>query len=104
MDFNEYQKEAYKTAIYPKEYKITYSTLGLIGEMGEFLDNPIIDEAGDVFWYFAATCTDLGIGLASIVVQEPCPNYFGNAHFKLAEIAKKLIRDDNSDSKREELI
>ena len=35
MTFDEYQKFARETAIYPEECKITYPTLGLCGEAGE---------------------------------------------------------------------
>ena len=35
LDFNDYQKIAQTTAIYPKEYRITYPALGLVGEAGE---------------------------------------------------------------------
>ena len=104
MNYDEYQIEAYKTAIYPKEYRIVYPILGLIGEIGEFLKNPIIDEAGDAFWYFGAACTDLGIYLESIVPNASYYDYFSDAHFRLAEITKKIIRDGISDGKKEELI
>jgi len=35
LNFSEYQQEARKTAIYPKEYSIIYPALGLNGEAGE---------------------------------------------------------------------
>ena len=35
MTFNEYQREAIKTAIYPQNYKIIYPALGMCGECGE---------------------------------------------------------------------
>ena len=35
MNFDDYQKLAISTAIYPEEYKIIYPTLGLCGESGE---------------------------------------------------------------------
>ena len=35
LDFNDYQKIAKTTAIYPEQYKITYPALGLVGEAGE---------------------------------------------------------------------
>ena len=39
MDFNEYQKEAYKTATYPDlGNNIIYPALGLAGESGELVD------------------------------------------------------------------
>ncbi len=39
MNFNDYQKEARKTAIYPKlGSNIVYPTLGLCGESGEIAE------------------------------------------------------------------
>ena len=35
-EFEEYQKEAHKTAIYPEERALEYLTIGLAGEVGEF--------------------------------------------------------------------
>ena len=35
MLFDDYQKEAKATAIYPEQYKIVYPALGLAGETGE---------------------------------------------------------------------
>jgi len=35
MKFNEYQKIAKTTAVYPSEYTVVYPTLGLTGEAGE---------------------------------------------------------------------
>ena len=35
MTFDEYQKFARSTAVYPEDCKITYPTLGLCGEAGE---------------------------------------------------------------------
>lgn len=80
MTFDEYQAEAQKTAIYPDEYRIVYPALGLNGEAGEVAEkikkvlrdgkgyspNVIDDlekEIGDVLWYVAAVCRDLGINM-----------------------------------------
>ena len=38
MTLNEYQQKALETAIYPREQKIIYPTLGLTGEAGEVAD------------------------------------------------------------------
>lgn len=35
MTFEEYQKEAQKTALYPEAYRLVYPALGLAGEAGE---------------------------------------------------------------------
>jgi NTP pyrophosphatase (non-canonical NTP hydrolase) len=84
MDFNEYQKKAVKTAVYHKAHQIIYPALGLGNEAGEVLgkvkkvlrDNDglftddqvskIADEVGDVLWYMAALCRDLGVNLEDI--------------------------------------
>lgn len=84
MTFNEYQKKAVKTAIYGAGQKITYPALGLGNEVGEVLgkikkvlrDNngvftpelnkSISDEIGDVTWYLAALCNDLGISFEDV--------------------------------------
>lgn len=84
MEFNQYQELATTTAIYPKEMKIIYPTLGLAGEAGEVsekvkksvrdghdLTEPIrkaemAKELGDVLWYIAAIATDLDLTLDEI--------------------------------------
>jgi NTP pyrophosphatase (non-canonical NTP hydrolase) len=81
MDFNKYQKEARKTAIYPKSAKVIYPTLGLMGESGEVAEKikkiirdnksqfnkiskiEIIKELGDVLWYISNLAYDLNIPL-----------------------------------------
>lgn len=82
MDFNEYQKEATNTAIYPKEDGLTYAVLGLVGESGEVAEKmkkmmrdstPLIDfkkdmgyELGDVLWYVANLANEIGMTLDEI--------------------------------------
>ncbi len=82
MNFNDYQKEAWKTAIYPdKGMNLVYPTLGLNGEAGEvaekvkklirdnknFADQEFFKamrkELGDVLWYVAALCNELGVDM-----------------------------------------
>ena len=82
MQFNEYQQKANETAIYPNRgSNLIYPTLGLCGETGEVAEkvkklmrdgNGIPDpafkemitkELGDVLWYLAQMCTELGITL-----------------------------------------
>lgn len=83
MNFNDYQKEAMKTAIYPSEQGIIYTTLGLASEAGEvagvakkrirgdyettseFLEK-MIAELGDTLWYLAMVAEELGITLDAI--------------------------------------
>ena len=85
MNFNEYQKIARSTAVYPEEYKVVYPALGLCGEAGEVAekikktirgDTPlapldkvtgsIADELGDVLWYLAILADDLGVELEDV--------------------------------------
>jgi len=92
MDFNEYQKESRKTAIYPKKGKnFVYPVLGLVGESGEVAEkikkvlrdnNGIIGEKqkqeikkelGDVLWYIAQVATELDLsfdGIASFNIKK----------------------------------
>ena len=83
MNFNEYQKIARSTAVYPEEYKVVYPALGLCGEAGEVAekikktvrgDTPlnkvqgnIAMELGDVLWYLAILADDLEVDLEDIV-------------------------------------
>ena len=74
MTLNEYNESALATAIYGEGQKITYPTLGLAGEAGEFANlvkklvahgheiskEEFIDELGDVLWYWVQGCTALG--------------------------------------------
>jgi len=85
MDFDEYQKKARKTAIYPNiGNNFVYPTLGLAGEAGELAnkvkkiirdhDSKIKDEhkedmkkeLGDVLWYVAQTATEFKLSLEDI--------------------------------------
>lgn len=85
MDFDTYQKESRKTAIYPSiTHPVVYPSLGLAGEAGEvsgkikkiFRDkngefskedvDDIKKELGDVLWYIAQISTELGISLDDI--------------------------------------
>ena len=83
MNFNEYQKHARSTAVYPKEYKVIYPALGLCGEAGEVAEkvkktlrgdthssdqlHNLAMELGDVLWYVATLAHDLGFDLDKIV-------------------------------------
>jgi len=76
--FEEYDKAAAVTAIYPKERGMEYVTLGLVSEAGEIAgklkkvirDNggvmsdevkkELLKELGDVMWYVSAIAGELG--------------------------------------------
>ena len=82
MNFNDYQKLARSTAVYPEEYKVIYPALGLCGEAGEVAEKikktvrgdtsldevsgSIADELGDVLWYLAILADDLEVDLEDI--------------------------------------
>jgi len=87
MTFNEYQKTAITTAVYPPQHRILYPALGLSGEAGEVANKvkkivrdgtgsmpddwkeQIGSEIGDVLWYCATLANDLGLSLSSIAEQ-----------------------------------
>jgi NTP pyrophosphatase (non-canonical NTP hydrolase) len=85
MDFNEYQQKSRKTAGYPAiGHAVIYPTLGLVNEAGEvagkikkvFRDkggeispetrDALKAELGDVLWYLAQVCTELGLTLDDV--------------------------------------
>lgn len=85
MNFNEYQKEARKTAIYPDiDDNITYPALGLCGEAGEVAEkvkkiirdnngawdyknqDDIEKELGDCLWYIANLASEFELSLGDI--------------------------------------
>jgi NTP pyrophosphatase (non-canonical NTP hydrolase) len=85
MDFKDYQTQSRKTAKYPAiGHGVIYPTLGLTNEAGEvagkikkiFRDKDgVIGEAerealkgelGDVLWYLAQVCTELGLSLDEV--------------------------------------
>lgn len=86
MQFEDYQQESRKTAIYPGQGTtagLCYTALGL-GETGEVQGkvkkilrdkNGIIDEdsrwaiakeLGDILWYISSTCDELNISLDTV--------------------------------------
>jgi NTP pyrophosphatase (non-canonical NTP hydrolase) len=84
LNFNDYQENATRTAIYGSGSLIIYPALGLANEAGEVLgkikkvlrDNngeftpelnkAIGSEIGDTLWYCAALARDLGLSLDDI--------------------------------------
>jgi NTP pyrophosphatase (non-canonical NTP hydrolase) len=99
MDFSEYQAKSRKTAKYPTiGHPVIYPSLGLVNEAGEvagkikkvFRDkNGLIDEEtrsalkaelGDVLWYVAQVCSELGLSLDDV------------ANFNLAKLYDRLER------------
>lgn len=87
MDFENYQKAATLTAIYPGKSEslgLAYTALGLAGESGEVAEkikkvlrdksgtvddetrDAIKKELGDVLWYLAAIATELDLDLGDV--------------------------------------
>jgi len=80
MDLNEYQAAAMRSQPKPSELDLAVFALGLTGEAGEVADMvkkiyghghpPDLDklhkELGDVLWYIAAICQELGLSLADV--------------------------------------
>ena len=85
MDFDNYQIEARKTAIYPnKDKNFIYPTLGLVGESGEVAEKikkilrdkngkfdyesklSLKKEIGDVLWYLSNLCDELNFSLSDV--------------------------------------
>lgn len=89
MDFATYQARAMTTAVYPNKGRgnWTYAALGLAGETGEICeklkkairdDGGVVNaerlatirrELGDVLWYVASLCTELGLSLDAVAAQ-----------------------------------
>ena len=86
MTFNEYQKSASKTAIYPPSKGFEYLATGLAAEAGEVagliakairgdyigvgLDKgELIKELGDVLWFIAEFATEIDVDLEKIAEQ-----------------------------------
>jgi NTP pyrophosphatase (non-canonical NTP hydrolase) len=99
MNFEEYQKAASQTALYPNRLKnLEYPTLGLAGEAGEVANivkkiqrdfggeitdeirAKLKDELGDVLWYISACADELGLTLKEI------------AEFNVGKLAKRHNR------------
>ena len=93
MDINEYQSRAGAFAVYREhmldaQERLTYTTLGVVGESGEFADKMkkrlrglsqgieptprqtdlLVSELGDVLWYIAAVAGELGLSLEEVAV------------------------------------
>jgi NTP pyrophosphatase (non-canonical NTP hydrolase) len=88
MNFDDYQRKAVGTAIYPNQGdNLYYPALGLAGEAGEVCDKikkimrdcdgtltseqevEIIKELGDVLWYVANLCEELDYDMSEAAVR-----------------------------------
>lgn len=92
MNLKEYQEKAITTKIYDPSVAIPYCVLGITGEAGEVAEKvkkylrddfenyqnntmpedkkqEISKEIGDVLWYLAALCDELGLSLQDVAEQ-----------------------------------
>lgn len=80
MNANEYQNWTRTTAIYPKDRALDYLGLGLTSEAGEVAGKlkkrlrdgginvlSLIDEIGDVYWYLARLCDEIGFSTETVL-------------------------------------
>ncbi len=74
MNFTEYQRRAVQTAIYPPDSKVNYTSLGIVGEIGEVAEKVL--DLDDVY-------------AERKVLQ------MAKHGGKLANQVKKIIRDDD---------
>lgn len=87
LSFNDYQRLAHDTAIYPAERAVEYVALGLASEAGEVAGKikkqirdgrewngaqradhryAIVSELGDILWYIAELCSIYNIPLEDV--------------------------------------
>ena len=89
MNFDEYQQGARTTAVYPGkgEGNFVYAALGLAGETGEICEKIkkcirddggrmtedrkqlLRKELGDVLWYLATLCSELGFKFEDVAAE-----------------------------------
>jgi len=97
--FDEYQRLALKTAVYPDKCGQFYSFLGLPGEVGELLNKVkkvhrdregeytdedllyIKKECGDILWYLSDICSMFNLQLSDVAGQN---------------LSKLLLRKENN--------
>ena len=109
MEFNDYQKAATGTAIYPnKGNNLMYPALGLAGETGEVCEKmkkiirdkdgvpdyndlkALALELGDVLWYVSALANEIGITLDTVAE---------NNLFKLASRKERAVLGGSGDNR-----
>jgi NTP pyrophosphatase (non-canonical NTP hydrolase) len=104
LGFNNYQKKAHSTAVYPPEMGMAYCVTGLCAECGEVADkvakyyrgdgelnrDGLKKELGDVLWFIAELSTHLGFDLDEVAQ--------GNLD-KLADRQKRKALKGNGDNR-----
>ena len=101
-----YMKFTQDTAQYPKEVEMEYLMLGLSSEVGEVLgkykkylrgdkviqqdfEKALVDEMGDVLWYFVRICDMLDVTLYEVMTR--------NIDKLSTRMAKDTIKGDGDD-------
>lgn len=116
LSLNEYQNDALRTAIYPEDRGLEYTTLGFASEVGELAGawlggdaDDVLSEAGDNYWYLAAIAHSLGETLEGVTVFAdydetidfaPLDELFLLLAVQAGDIAgsvKKAIRDNDGE-------
>lgn len=116
LSLNDYQNEALRTAIYPENRGLEYTTLGFASEVGELADAwlhkqvaDILAELGDNYWYLAAIAHSIGEALENVFVfartnddiaYMPLEELFVELAAQSGNIAgavKKAIRDNGGE-------
>lgn len=107
---DQYQQHALTTAVFPLERAVDYCTLGLSGEIGEYIEVSIlkahdlgacISELGDCWWYAAGLADAMGWRLPEVATGPRfIRSYSSIANLgiviaKLDGAVKKAIRDDH---------
>jgi hypothetical protein len=109
MNLVDYQTASRTTALYPdRDNNLWYPTLGLIGEFYEWklASDPLNrdKEAGDVAWYCAQICAELGATLEAAIALVWVNPGESVVLMTLAEAVKKWHRDGAADEKREKIL
>ena len=108
MNFNDYKQKSRKTAKYPAiGHPVIYPALGLVNEAGEVAgkikkvfrdkDGQINEETrsalkaelGDVLWYVAQVCTELGLSMDEVAAY--------NIDKLYSRLERGTIRGDGDD-------
>jgi hypothetical protein len=109
MNLTDYQTASRTTALYPdRDHNLWYPTLGLIGEYHEWklTQDPVnlAKEAGDVAWYCAQICSELGETLDNAIAHAMVESSESVVLMTLAESVKKWHRDGATTAKQEKIL
>jgi len=94
MNTEQYKKEIQRTwqtdGLTDRE-QICNATLGLVGEVGEYLDHKNIDELGDAFFYVYTLARLLGAGTENLPHHTHSGTALARQSAAIAEHVKKLL-------------